>query len=408
MATIQHVLLAEGLGASWYSDLEAIKRGATQDGFAYDGMPVTPGFSTIRQPAAAVCVMLVLSDSQVAYGDCVGVAYSGRMGRDRLLNPTEIIAVLREHVVPLLTGREVKAFRPIMESIESYRVDGQRLHSNLRYGVSQALLDTVAKAQHVTMSEVLAEEYQLELIDADVPVNLQTGYDWYSGVDKIILRRGPFIHTGSTHNREMFAKQIEYLRWIRGRLEKYGDQSYRPTVHFDLYGHIGIAFDHDTRRMADYIGQLEGIISPYGLIIEDPVNMGEKTRQMSMMAELKSELRRRGNRVRLMTDELCPTFEDHKAFAAAGAADLQKVKAPDMGGVSNSIECALYLKSKGVGVYLGGSATETERAAQVRTHVALAVRPDQMLASPGMGVDEAHSVVVNEMHRTRAMWKLRR
>src|SRR3972149_1428201 len=374
MATIQHVLLAEGLGASWYSDLEAIKRGAKQDGFAYDGMPVTPGFSTIRQPAAAVCVMLVLSDSQVAYGDCVGVAYSGRMGRDRLLNPTEIIAVLREYVVPLLTGREVKAFRPIMESIESYRVDGQRLHSNLRYGVSQALLDTVAKAQHVTMSEVLAEEYQLELIDADVPVNLQTGYDWYSGVDKIILRRGPFIHTGSTHNREMFAKQIEYLRWIRGRLEKYGDQSYRPTVHFDLYGHIGIAFDHDTRRMA----------------------------------ELKSELRRRGNRVRLMTDELCPTFEDHKAFAAAGAADLQKVKAPDMGGVSNSIECALYLKSKGVGVYLGGSATETERAAQVRTHVALAVRPDQMLASPGMGVDEAHSVVVNEMHRTRAMWKLRR
>src|SRR3990172_3370626 len=136
MATIQHVLLAEGLGASWYSDLEAIKRGAKQDGFAYDGTPVTPGFSTIRQPAAAVCVMLVLSDGQVAYGDCVGVAYSGRMGRDRLLNPAELVSLLREHVAPLLAGRGLEAFRPLMETLESYMVEGRRLHSNLRYGVS--------------------------------------------------------------------------------------------------------------------------------------------------------------------------------------------------------------------------------------------------------------------------------
>jgi len=38
--------------------------------------------------------------------------------------------------------------------------------------------------------------------------------------------------------------------------------------------------------------------------------------------------------------------------------------------------------------------------------VALATRPDQMLAKPGMGVDEGLSVVTNEMERTLRLLRI--
>jgi methylaspartate ammonia-lyase len=70
-----------------------------------------------------------------------------------------------------------------------------------------------------------------------------------------------------------------------------------------------------------------------------------------------------------------------------------------MGGLNNSIEAILYAKEHRTGAYLGGSCNETDRSAQVCVHAALAARPDQMLAKPGMGVDEGLMIVHNEMQR---------
>nr|WP_315988364.1 hypothetical protein [Desulforamulus aquiferis] len=38
---------------------------------------------------------------------------------------------------------------------------------------------------------------------------------------------------------------------------------------------------------------------------------------------------------------------------------------------------------------MGGTCNETDRSAQVCVHIGIATQPDQMLAKPGMGVDEA-------------------
>ena len=43
----------------------------------------------------------------------------------------------------------------------------------------------------------------------------------------------------------------------------------------------------------------------------------------------------------------------------------------------------------GVGVLLGGSYAETDVSARAAVHVALATRPDLLMAKPGLGVDEA-------------------
>src|SRR5690606_19594541 len=154
-------------------------------GFAYKGKPITPGFHQVRQPSTALSVVLALSDGQVAYADGVGVYYSGRMNRDPLFVPAEQVSVFDAQVRPLLEGARLDAFRPLAK-----RIDELPIHKAMKYGVSMAVLDAVAKARHVTMSEVIADEYGLELIAQPLVLNHQVGPDWYVGVEKIILRRG--------------------------------------------------------------------------------------------------------------------------------------------------------------------------------------------------------------------------
>jgi len=75
---------------------------------------------------------------------------------------------------------------------------------------------------------------------------------------------------------------------------------------------------------------------------------------------------------------------------------------PDLGGINNAIDAVLYCKANRVGGYLGGSCNETVKSAQVSAHIALATQADQILAKPGMGVDEALMIISNEISRTLA------
>jgi len=40
-------------------------------------------------------------------------------------------------------------------------------------------------------------------------------------------------------------------------------------------------------------------------------------------------------------------------------------------------------------------------------NLAMATKPDQMLAKPGMGVDEGYMIVYNEMQRIRSILNMR-
>jgi len=56
-----------------------------------------------------------------------------------------------------------------------------------------------------------------------------------------------------------------------------------------------------------------------------------------------------------------------------------------------------------MGAYQGGTCNETDRSAVVCTHAAMATKPKQILAKPGMGVDEGYMIVYNEMNRILAL-----
>ncbi len=403
------VLTSAGLTGFYFDDQKAIKAGAGHDGFAYTGEPLTPGFKAVRQRGESVSVLLLLEDGQVASGDCAAVQYSGAGGRDPLFLAEEFIPVILEEIRPKLMGEELDSFRRLAGMTEALvRPNGERYHTAIRYGVSQAILDAVAKAKHQTMTEVITEEYRLPLILEPVPIFTQTGDERYDNADKAIIKRAGVLPHALINNVETkLGKQgellLEYVEWLRNRILQLGGDDYRPVLHIDVYGTIGLAMGDETEKMAEYLVKLEKVAKPLHLRIEGPMDVGSKDGEVRALKALREALKAKGAKVEIVADEWCNTYEDIVEFVDAQAADMVQIKTPDLGGIQNTIEAVLYARKYGVGAYVGGSCNETEGGARTAVHVALATRPDQMLAKPGMGVDEGYMLVHNEMNRTLAI-----
>lgn len=133
------------------------------------------------------------------------------------------------------------------------------------------------------------------------------------------------------------------------------------------------------------------------------MDVEEREHQIDALAELTRLADARGIAVELVADEWCNTLEDVIAFADRRAGHMLQIKTPDLGGVGNTAEAVLYCRQKGIGAYQGGTCNETDRSCQVCVHVAMATKPDQILAKPGMGVDEGFMLVYNEMQRIIAL-----
>ncbi len=407
---IVDVVCSKGRTGFFFDDQRAIKAGAVSDGAAYIGSPVTAGFSAVRQAGEAISVMLVLEDGQIAYGDCAAVQYSGAGGRDPLFLAEDFIPSIEKHIKPLLVGQEADSFRRLSQMVEETHVDGKRLHTAIRYGVTQAILDAVARASKRLMCEVVADEYGCTVSKEMIPIFTQSGDNRYENSDKMIMKGAQvlphaLINNVKTKLGEHGEILEEYVCWLRDRIQKLRlDENYTPILHIDVYGTIGAAFGNDNyKAMADYLARLEEAAKPFHLRIEGPMDVEDREKQMLALKALTRELDDRGINVELVADEWCNTLEDIKYFADNKAGHMIQIKTPDLGGINNIVEAVLYCKEKGIGAYQGGTCNETERSAQVCVHCAMATRPDQILAKPGMGVDEGYMIVYNEMSRILAL-----
>ena len=410
------VICSAGRTGFYFDDQRAIKQGAGHDGVFYTGTPVTEGFTSVRQAGESISVMLVLEDGQIAFGDCAAVQYSGAGGRDPLFLAKDFIPVIEKYIKPELVGKEADDFRGLTKMMEAIQIDGKRLHTAIRYGLSQALLDAVAKATGRMMCEVVADEYGCTVSEKPIAIFTQSGDDRYDNADKMIIKGAQVLpHALINHVEDKLGKNGEklaaYVEWLRDRiLAQRTDESYMPVFHIDVYGTIGAAFGNNNyKAMADYIATLEEKAKPFHLRIEGPMDCDcDRETQIEALAGLTKELDDRGINVELVADEWCNTLEDIKLFADAKAGHMVQIKTPDLGGVNNTIEAVLYCKEKGIGAYQGGTCNETDRSAQVCVHCAMATQPVQILAKPGMGVDEGFMIVYNDMNRIMAVRKAKK
>lgn len=410
---IKRALFVPGKSAFFFDDQKAIKKGAKADGFVYQGQPITSGFERIRMAGESISVILELDDGQLAVGDCAAVQYSGVGGRDPLFLAANYLPFMRKHLQPLLEGLEIGTFRQMVESFEDLSFEGKRLHTAIRYGLSQALLEARAKAEKKLKCEVICEEYSLPVIPSKVKIFGQTGDDRYTNTDKMILKEVEVLPHALINNIEdklgrNGEKLKDYISWLVNRIISLRlNNNYHPDIHIDVYGTLGLIFDSDLDKVADYLASLEKETAGFNLYIEGPVDLEEKSRQLEGLARITRKLEAMGSKVKIVADEHCNTFSDIKEFSDARACHMIQIKTPDLGGIQNVIESNLYCKSRGIEAYQGGTCNETDISARSCVHVAMATRPERMLAKPGMGFDEGFMIVNNEMERIIQILKIK-
>ncbi len=407
---IKDIVFTQGVSAYFFDDQLAIKQGAVRDGTLYRGEAVTPGFHSIRMPGESVSIGILPEEGTIAFGDCCAVQYSGAGGRDPVFRADKYVPFLEEKIKPLLKGQEFSSFREVCQYIESLRVKGGgKLHTAIRYGLTQALLSVFATVRHKTMAEMIAEEYSLPIHSERVKILGQCGDARYENVDKMIIKQVDLLPHGLVNNvEEKFGphgeKLKDYVSWVSDRiLDVRNDPDYIPDIYLDVYGLPGMVFDNDISKILALLGELADRAQPFSLKVEGPVDAGGRAGQISVMKKLMEGVEREGIPVELVADEWCNTLEDIDVFSREGAAHMLQIKTPDLGGINASIEAVLLCQSRGVKAYLGGTCNETDISARVCTHVAMATHPDQILAKPGMGFDEGYMVVRNEMERIMAL-----
>ncbi|QCC57653.1 methylaspartate ammonia-lyase [Natrinema thermotolerans] len=397
-----------GYSGFFFDDQRAIKQGAEHDGFTYEGEPVTDGFDEIRQAGESIIVDIELADGTVVRGDCAAVQYSGAGGRDPLFKAEEYAPVIEGPVADALEGRDATDFLDNAESLEQLEVDGDRLHTAIRYGVSQALLAAAGSATGKTKTDVMADALGTEPATEPVPVFGQSGDDRYNNTEKMFVKGVPVLPHALINSVEKIGEDgevlLEYVEWLVERSQELGPEGYDPRFHIDVYGMIGEIFGapYDRDEVVDYFADLEAAAAPYPIQIEGPMDVGNRADQIDAMVELREGLKDAGVDVDIVADEWCNTFEDVQAFVDSGAADLVQVKTPDLGGIHRSGQAVRYCEGTDTRAYLGGTCNETETSARACAHVALATNAAQVLAKPGMGFDEGYMIVENEMRRTIA------
>ncbi len=409
---VKQVICAAGRSGYMHRDLMAIKAGARQDGMIFHGPTVTPGFKKIVEPATIISVMLVLEDGQIAFGDCADVILAGVAGRDPVFNAADYMGVMEGAVAQSLSGRDISTFKANADELDKMKVDGKRLHTALRYGITQALLHAAALSRKETMAETIAREYGTTISKKPIGILASGHKDDPTQLDRIILKRFELLpHASFTVVKTHVGLKGEILHaWVKmvaTRIKAIGDADYRPRLHADLYGTLGELFSMDVEAIANYIGTLREAAAPYDLLVESPMIAKTQAEQIAKFGELRGLLKKKGIGVGIIADEWCNTLEDISLFAEAKASDFVQIKTPDLGGINNTIEAVLHCKKHGMGACLGGTANETDHSARICTHIGLACQPDFMLSKPGLGTDEALMIQTNEMARTLAILKTR-
>lgn len=447
MTRITRVLTVPALGGYFFDDHNALQAKAISPPERYLAEPVTPGFNRVREPAEALSIGLVLEDGQVAWGDCVSVEFGGKAGRFPLFRSREGTAAAERYLLPLLEGQDTSHLLPLLDAIDSITVPtevaeivpehqpGQDisrrdlltaparmfrkgpsvkretrqlpLHPALRYGVSQALFQAAALARKITLTEVICREWNLPLPQKPIPIHAQCGADRFDGADKMIIRGIPslphaLVDNIPEHLGRDSVNLIRYARWLKERIRVLNIPQYHPTIHLDVHGGLGKLYDNNLGRILGTISALEKAVHPFSLRVECPVLMDTREEQIETMKTLREYIRFRKMNTKIVADEWANTQDDIQAFLDAEAADMIQIKMPDLGGIQDSIKAVLACREAGIGAFLGGSCAETDLSARISAHVALAVRPEIVMAKPGMGIDEAISILNNEMARALA------
>lgn len=396
---IKRITLVQGVGGFWVNDQPAIQLGATPDGFFYNEPSRSPGFSAIREPSIAYCVMIELTNGEFAYGDCVTVLNLGYGGRPLPLLAADMPRAQRALSV-LFNGKSFASFREAAQELESDQWQDDIVRP-VAFGVSQALLSAAALSESTTMVRVLMKEYGVEQYSRP-GIAGSCGGNWEMNVDKAIVRQIDMFPQSAIQTPDQCERLPQYVTWINERIRNLGGAGYQPDLHFDFHSSLGRLYGNDLDKVCDYLADIVERAGGYQVYFEDPLFAETADEALQRMAELREQLAKRGLPCRLIADEWVNAPGAVASFAQAQAAHAFQIKTPDNGSLINTIEAIRTCHQHGILAYLGGSCNETDISVRASVHVGIAMNVWRMFTRPGLGFDEGLMVTTNEMNRTIA------
>ena len=351
-----------------------------------------------------VSIGLVIDGARVVWGN-----YQGHHDAD-------VALTLQEKVAPVLEGRSLNAHRTIMETLDGLsetavitqlraqpltdaisrrsfltgkletaaqteQVTVERpLQAAIRYAVSKTLLSALASTRGLTVTELIAAEYNLPLPPSPVPLHLDINSDSLTP-DTLIL--SPQIQslgyrlTGKNPKKQLGSNGEKLQRFIRQLtqvIDRVTEPDYRPTIHLDVGGGLGELFDADAGRILGALYGLEQAAKPYPLCIADPLARDETTQQVKIMRQLMDYIRLRKMEVKLAANHAILSPTDVRHFIEAGAAHILELSLPQLGTVQQSIKAVQACRQAGVAVLMRDDVSQEPFA----SHVALATQPDSI------------------------------
>ncbi len=416
MVRIQAVLGVPAVGGYYCEDLSSLQHRQIDSHGPYKDSerwflqaPESSGLSYVRELAEVVSLGLNTGDT-VGWGDCVGVSYGGKSGRKTPLRSAAVEQILASVLTPWLLQYELRSLREFCHDLDDYTASRHLdLHPGITYGLSQAVLATLAPRGD--MFRVIGAEWDLNTFDLKpLPLQGSSGNSPYENADKMLYRKLAALPHGQVDHPESQVGSrgevlLAYGRWLKERMIQFSAEDYRPVIHLDVHGGLGIVGQGDIPAVGDFIMELETVIAPYPLRMESPLLAESLDQQIETYLRLKDYLKTHRSQVVLVADEWANSKADISRMAAAQCVHMIHLKTPNIGSLASIVDSAIECRSHGVQVLLGGSCVETEISTRATVHVGMVVRPEVLLVKPGMGIDEGYMLCHNEMARIGALSK---
>lgn len=374
-----------------------------------------PGQARERQ----LSIGLATNQSTISWGN----ALIGLMAADTVSNEA-----IQERFAAVLVGQSLSDPLALIATIEDLLDDPDRpLPSAIGYGTTLALMAAEARLQGRTMAETIAATYHLGLSEEPLPIAAEV-HDYAATapiIDEMIADQPAALGYRFTGGqlREAMGQRGEilqrFLRELQQRVVAFsgaanssavlGGEAYQPALYFALRGGIGEIAAASTGSSAvksgpvlGFLAGLEHAAQPFPLLIEDPVVLDTLETQVALLAQLRSFMQIRKMNVKLVGRAYATSLESIAFLVNAKAADYLWLDGAQLGSLSRLMAAVAICRHAGVGVILGGRVGESAAAAQAACHVALACRPDFLLAHPGQGTGVGFALVNQELARARA------
>lgn len=393
------VLTYQGWGGYFFEDIDQIRKKHIPPETRYHTATSHKRYPFVRTAAPVVGVGLKLDDGSVHWGDAVAVSFGGKSGRAGPSNPKKLEDWFQKDFRSWCLNKKINTWLDM--ELQFLKTFGS-VAPFIRYAVSQALVAAVSHIQTKLPFLVISEDFGVNPSLVPIPLHGSSGANFTDTVDRMLARKLKYLPQGQFENlqKEIGTNGKELLKWIsrfKNRAKKFG---YKPTLTLDFHGALDSTFKYDDRNIARFISEMAKKSHPHLLHVESPIVGTTLKDHSSRLHNIRKTLQTLSSDVRIIADEWANELSDIQYLLDQNAVDGIHIKMPDTGSLFECGKAILACKNAGAFALLGGSCTETDLGARASAHLALALKPDALLVKPGMGFDESHALMSNEMKRS--------